>query len=150
MKTSEKGLLLIKHYEGMCLRAYQCAAGVWTIGYGHTECVSPEDIISPEQADIFLRQDITVSEAAVMQFVRVPLRQNQFDALVSFVFNLGAGNFASSTLLKRLNDGNYCDAAKEFPRWIHAGGKKLTGLIKRREAEKNLFLLNDNDNRSAD
>lgn len=143
MYVSERGLNLIKLFEGLRLRAYQCSAGVWTIGYGHTACVRPDNIICQEQAEIFLRQDVTLSENAIRRLVSEPLSQNQFDALVSFVFNLGTGNFATSTLLKRLNEGDYNGAAEEFPRWVYAGGKKLSGLIKRREAEKVLFLLND-------
>lgn len=143
MKTGEKGLALIKHFEGLRLRAYQCSANVWTIGYGHTAGVRPGDAITPEQADAFLRQDVSDSEHSVSRFVRVPLTQCQFDALVSFVFNLGAGNFRTSTLLKKLNAGDYSGAADEFSRWINAGGKPLPGLARRREAERLLFLTRD-------
>jgi len=139
MKTSEKGFELIKHFEGLRLHAYQCSAHVWTIGYGHTAGVQPGDNIIAEQADAFLRQDITESERNVGRYVTAPLTQGQFDALVSFVFNLGAGNLHSSTLLKKLNAGDYSGAAEEFPRWVNAGGKKLPGLVQRREAEKALF-----------
>nr|WP_241389545.1 lysozyme [Serratia proteamaculans]ANV21598.1 Mur1 [Serratia proteamaculans]ULG13358.1 Mur1 [Serratia proteamaculans]ULG13571.1 Mur1 [Serratia proteamaculans]ULG13683.1 Mur1 [Serratia proteamaculans]ULG15134.1 Mur1 [Serratia proteamaculans] len=134
------GLKLIKHFEGLRLRAYQCSANVWTIGYGHTAGVGPDDVITEEQAISFLRQDVAESERAVNQYVHVPLTQNQFDALVSFVFNLGVGNFRTSTLLKKLNAGDYDGAAQEFGRWIHAGGKALPGLVRRREAESALFL----------
>lgn len=140
MQLSEYGLNLIKHVEGLSLQAYQCSAGVWTIGYGHASGVSPGDIIDEAQADIFLRQDVAASESTVMRFVTVALSQHQFDALVSFVFNLGSGNFAASTLLKRLNAGDYSGAAEEFPRWVHAGGKPLSGLVRRREAERKLFM----------
>ncbi|CAI1079295.1 Phage-related lysozyme (muraminidase) [Serratia entomophila] len=134
------GLKLIKHFEGLRLRAYQCSANVWSIGYGHTAGVGPDDVITEGQAISFLRQDVAESERAVNQYVHVPLTQNQFDALVSFVFNLGVGNFRTSTLLKKLNAGDYDGAAQEFGRWIHAGGKALPGLVRRREAESALFL----------
>ena len=88
----------------------------------------------------FLRQDVAESERAVNQHVHVPLTQHQFDALVSFVFNLGAGNFRTSTLLKKLNARDYDGAAQEFGRWVQAGGKTLPGLVRRREAESALFL----------
>ncbi|WP_337013686.1 lysozyme [Pantoea sp. AS142] len=140
MKISEHGLNLIKSFEGLRLQAYQCSAGVWTIGYGHTAGVLPGDITDEVQADIFLRNDIAASESTVMRLVAVALNQHQFDALVSFVFNLGSGNFAASTLLKKLNAGDYAGAAEEFSRWIHAGGKPLSGLVRRREAERKLFM----------
>lgn len=140
MQISINGLNLIKEFEGLKLRAYQCSANIWTIGYGHTADVSANDVITEEKALSFLRQDVADSERAVNQYVHVPLTQNQFDALVSFVFNMGAGNFRTSTLLKKLNSGDDDGAAQEFGRWIHAGGKALAGLIRRREAERALFL----------
>jgi len=139
MKTGEKGLALIKHFEGLRLRAYQCSADVWTIGYGHTAGVRPGDVITPEQADAFLRGDVADAERAVGRFVRVPLTQCQFDALVSFTFNLGSGNLRTSTLLRLLNAGDYPGAAGQLLRWVNAGGKRLPGLVRRREAEKALF-----------
>ncbi len=140
MIISTNGLNLIKHFEGLRLRAYQCSANVWTIGYGHTADVGENDVITEEEALSFLRQDVAESERAVNKHVHVPLTQNQFDALVSFVFNLGVGNFRTSTLLKKLNAGDDDGAAQEFGRWIHAGGKALPGLVRRREAERALFL----------
>lgn len=139
MKTGEKGLELIKHFEGLRLQAYQCSAHVWTIGYGHTAGVQPGDSVTTEQADSLLRQDIEESERSIARYVTVPLNNCQFDALASFTFNLGAGNLRASTLLKKLNAGDYSGAAEEFPRWVSAGGKKLPGLARRREAEKALF-----------
>jgi lysozyme len=139
MIIGTNGLNLIKHFEGLRLRAYQCSAHVWTIGYGHTADVGENDVITEEEALYFLHQDLAESERAVNQYVHVPLTQNQCDALVSFVFNLGAGNFLTSTLLKKLNSGDD-GAAQEFGRWIHAGGKALPGLVRRREAERALFL----------
>lgn len=140
---SKQGLELIKHFEGLRLAAYKCSAGVWTIGYGHTGGVNPGDIIDEITAESLLRKDVAVSESAVSRLVSVPLNQHQFDALVSFVFNLGAGNFRTSTLLKKLNAGDYSGAADEFSRWINAGGKPLPGLARRREAERLLFLTRD-------
>lgn len=131
MKTGEKGLELIKHFEGLRLWAYQCSAHVWTIGYGHTAGVRPGDEISTEQADDFLQQDIAGSERSVGRYVTVPLKQCQFDALVSFAFNLGSGNLRTSTLLKNSIAGtmparlvNFCAgltlAEKGFPAWYFA------------------------------
>lgn len=144
MKTGQKGLELIKHFEGLRLKSYQCSAAVWTIGYGHTAGVKPGDLITTEEADAFLRQDIAESERSVSRYVSVPLTQHQFDALVSFTFNLGSGNLRTSTLLKKLNTGDYPAAAEEFLRWVNAGGKKLSGLVRRREAERALFLEKNN------
>lgn len=140
MKISENGLNLIKQFEGLRLQAYQCSAGVWTVGYGHTAGVRPGDIIDEVQAGIFLRQDVAASESTVMKFVTVALRQHQFDALVSFVFNLGSGNFAASTLLKKLNAKDYNGAADQFLRWVYAGGEPISGLLRRRNAERELFI----------
>ncbi|QOV56310.1 lysozyme (plasmid) [Serratia marcescens] len=140
MKFSEKGVALIKHFEGLRLRAYQCTANVWTIGYGHTFGVRPGDVITPEQADMLLREDVSEAERAICRFVHVPLTQYQFDALVSFTFNLGSENLRTSMLLRLLNAGDYPGAAVQLLCWVNAGGKRLPGLERRREAEKNLFL----------
>ncbi|CAI1124561.1 lysozyme [Serratia ficaria] len=140
MNISERGLALIKHFEGLRLAAYRCPANVWTIGYGHTAGVQPGNVITEREADSFLRLDIAESVRAVNRLVKVPLTSNQFDALVSFVFNLGAGSFLASTLLKKLNTGAYTEAADEFSRWVNAGGKLLPGLVRRRVKEKELFL----------
>jgi len=143
MECSEEGLRLIKHYEGLRLRAYRCSARVLTIGYGHTAGVMPDDVISPAQADEYLRQDIRVAENTVNKYVTSPLSQHQFDALVSFVFNLGSGNFSSSTLLAKINARDYSGAASEFLRWTRAGGAVINGLMRRRTAEKLLFETPD-------
>lgn len=140
MKTSDSGLGLIKEYEGCRLTAYQDSVGVWTIGVGHTNGVKEGDKITQAQADDFLKQDLAVAEADVGRLVTVDLTQGQFDALVSFTFNLGAGNLSSSTLLARLNAGNYSAAAEQFGRWVFAGNVLQQGLVKRRAAEKALFL----------
>ncbi len=136
---SQKGLDLIKEFEGERLDAYKCPAGVWTIGYGTTSNVSPGMKISKEHAQNLLAQDVSKFEDAVKRLVKVPLNQNQLDALVSFTYNLGEGNLAKSTLLKLLNQRDYAGAANEFGRFINANGKPLKGLIRRRAAEQALF-----------
>lgn len=140
MKTSTNGIELIKRFESCSLSAYQCPAKIWTIGVGHTKNVKQGDKISQSQADQFLHDDLSSSENAVNAYCTHALTQNQFDALVSFVFNVGAGNFKSSTLLKRLNANMIGLAAMEFPKWNKAQGKEFAGLTARREAEKQLFL----------
>jgi len=140
MKTSKKGIELIKKYEGLKLKAYKCPAGVWTIGYGHTKNVKQGDVITEVQAEILLIYDLNDFENCIKKNVRIPLTQNQFDALVSFCFNVGCGNFLKSTLLKKLNEGKIAEAAKEFLKWNKAGGKELAGLTKRRQEEMELFL----------
>lgn len=140
MKSGINGFNLIKYYEGLRLQAYQCSAKVWTIGYGHTENVCSGDVITEDEAFFLLHQDIAESEYWVNQYVLVPLTQNQFDALVSFVFNLGVGNFRTSTLLKKLNSSDYNGAAQELLGWNLVGSKVSPGLTRRREAEKTLFL----------
>lgn len=141
MKCSDSGLNLIKHYEGLRLHAYHCSAHVWTIGYGHTAGVSAGDVITLEQAEKYLLQDINSAENTVNNYVMAPLSQHQFDALVSFVFNLGSGNFSSSTLLAKINARDYSGAASEFLRWNRAGGNIVNGLVRRREDEKRLFEI---------
>ena len=140
MKISQQGLDLIKHFEGLRLQPYYCSGGVLTIGYGHTKSVRKGMSITEHEAEQLLKQDLAWAEDAVSQHVQVPIKQNQFDALVSFVFNLGEGAFQRSTLLRKLNAADYKGAANEFKKWVHAGGKRLTGLVRRREAERELFL----------
>lgn len=144
MKTSDRGVALIKAHEGLRLTAYTDPVGVWTIGYGHTTAAGPPKVergmkITDAGADAILRQDLAKFEGYVSSAVKVPLNQNEFDALVSFTFNLGPGNLRSSTLLKKLNAGDRAGAADEFLKWTKAGGKTLPGLVKRREAERALF-----------
>ena len=139
MKTDKKGIELIKEFEGCKLKAYQDSVGVWTIGYGHTKGVKKGDVITQDQAKQFLIEDLADAENAVNRLVKVEINQNMFDALSSFTFNLGVGNFQSSTLLKLLNQGKYSEAAEQFPRWVFAGGQKLDGLVRRRKAEQKLF-----------
>lgn len=138
-----KGLALIKEFEGKRLEKYKDVVGKWTIGYGHL--ILPTESyplpINEIQADALLRQDLAISEAGVNKWVSMVLTQNQFDALVSFTFNLGVGNLQNSTLLKVLNQGQLQAAADQFLRWNKAGGKEVSGLTRRRIAERALFLL---------
>lgn len=139
MRTSDRGVELIKRYEGLRLVAYLDTGGVPTIGYGSTSGVELGDAITPEGAERLLRKDLREAEDAVTVLCKVPLSQNQFDALASFTFNLGYGQVASSTLLRKLNAHNYSGAQNEFKRWVYDNGVKLNGLVKRREAEAQLF-----------
>ncbi|SPO69493.1 lysozyme [Pseudomonas sp. JV241A] len=140
MRTSQRGLSLIKSFEGLRLQSYQDAVGVWTIGYGTTRGIKPGMSITKEQAERMLANDVQRFEAEMERLVKVPLNVNQHDALISFTYNLGSANLESSTLLRLLNRGDYAGAAEQFPRWNKAGGKVLTGLVRRREAEQALFL----------
>ncbi|MFA9597738.1 lysozyme [Citrobacter telavivensis] len=145
MQTSEKGIALIKQFEGCKLTAYQDSVGVWTIGYGWTQPVDGKPIragmtIKQETAERLLKTGLVSYESDVSRLVKVGLTQGQFDALVSFTYNLGARSLSTSTLLRKLNAGDYAGAADEFPRWNKAGGKVLNGLTRRREAERALFL----------
>jgi len=142
MNISQNTIDLIKHFEGCRLSAYKCPAGIWTIGYGHTGAdVKKGMTITQEQAENLLKQDLVVHTNNVSKLVKVPLTQNQFDALVSFEYNVGYGNFANSTLLKLLNQNKHDEAAKQFLRWKYAKGIVLAGLVKRRNAEMKLFLM---------
>ena len=140
MKASENAIRVIKRFEGMREEAYLCPAGVWTIGFGHTAGVKKGDKIDMYTATVYLQDDIRKFEDAIDKLVKVKLNQNQFDALVSFVFNVGAGAFEKSTMLKLINSGNFSLAANEFDKWVYSKGTKLEGLINRRKAEKELFL----------
>ena len=145
MQTSKNGFDLIKRFEGCELTAYQDSVGVWTIGYGWTQQVNGVPVgagmtITQSVADKLLSSGVVQYEQAVSRLVTVAITQNQFDALVDFVYNLGVSSFERSTLIKKLNDGDYIGAADEFPRWNQAGGKVLSGLTRRRNAERELFL----------
>lgn len=144
MRTSANGVELIKHFEGVELEVYVCSAGKRTIGVGHV-ILPGEDYkkISEAQALEILSRDLAKFETMVQSMVTAPLTQNQFDALVSFCFNLGPANLKNSTLLKKVNAEDYEGAAKEFGKWVFAAGKKLKGLEKRREAESKLFKGED-------
>lgn len=141
---SQNGIKLIKKYEGLRLNAYKDPAGILTIGYGHTKTVKPGMTINDEMAELLLKIDLMDAENAVRYLVDIELSQNQFDALVSFVFNVGRRNFERSTLLKRLNENKILEAGEEFMKWTKArqpgGLKELPGLVKRRAEEKALFL----------
>lgn len=140
MIIGQKGLDLIKSFEGCKLDAYKDAVGVVTIGYGHTKTAQMGQRITQAQADDLLRSDIATFESAVTAAVAVLINQNQFDALVCFAFNVGAGALRGSTLLKKLNAGDYQGAANEFLKWDKADGKVLAGLTRRRKSERLLFL----------
>ena len=142
MNIGQKGIDLIKHFEGCELNAYKCPAGVWTIGYGHIKGVSEGLSITQEQAEQMLLDELKEYENYINELVTVNLSQNQFDALVSWVYNLGPANLQSSTLLKVLNSGDYSGVPAQIERWNKAGGKVLEGLIRRREAESALFCEN--------
>ena len=143
MKTSVEGLALIKKFEGLELEAYKCAAGVWTIGYGHTKDVQEGDVWSESHADHMLEVELEEFEGYINNNVTVALSQNQFDALVSWVYNLGPANLKASTMLKVLNSGDYEGVPAQIKRWNKAGGKVLEGLIRRRKAEALLFVGRD-------
>lgn len=139
MRTGDDGLALIRHFEGCRLEAYLCPAGVWTIGYGHTRGVQAGDVIDQEAAEAYLIEDLEEFEGHVTRLVSTELKQHQFDALVSWTFNLGPGNLKESTLLNRINYGPLSDVPFQMQRWTRAGGKVLEGLVKRRAAEAALW-----------
>jgi len=139
LKASSGALKVIKESEGLFLNAYKCPAGKLTIGWGHTSGVTEKMRISIDVAEKFLRMDLVVVERAILSLVKVPLTQNQFDALCSFTFNTGAARLKSSTLLEKLNASDYSGAAEEFDKWVLVGKKRLQGLIVRRAAERRLF-----------
>ncbi|HAT3934857.1 lysozyme [Citrobacter freundii] len=145
MEMSKNGLTLLKSFEGCELTAYQDAVGVWTIGYGWTQPVNGKPVgrgmtITQDTADSLLCSGVVQYEKGVTGLVKVAVNQNQFDALVDFAYNLGVKALEGSTLLKKLNAGDSAGAADEFPKWNKAGGKVLNGLVKRRAAERSLFL----------
>ena len=143
MKTSPKGISLIKEFEGLRLKAYKCPGGVWTIGYGHTAGVKPGMLISKAQAEEYLKADLIAFER-YLNGLGLALNQNQFDALISFIYNVGTGNFSNSTLLRKVRanpqDNSIMD---EFLRWVYSKGRVLPGLQRRRLAEMKLYFSND-------
>lgn len=143
MKISENGKSLIKKFEGCELESYQDSVGVWTIGFGHTKGVRQGQSITKDEALSMLDEELIEYEEYVEKLVEVPLNQDQFDALVCWVYNLGPTNLATSTLLYKLNKGQYDDVPSEIKRWNKAGGEVLKGLVRRREAEALLFLGKD-------
>jgi GH24 family phage-related lysozyme (muramidase) len=145
MQISKTGIELIKRFEGLELKAYQDSVGVWTIGYGWTQPVDgkkvgPGMVIDQATADRLLKCGVVQYELGVNQLVKVTITQGQFDALVSFAYNVGLRSLSTSTLLRELNSGNKQGPANEFDKWVYVGGMKLNGLIARREAERELFL----------
>jgi lysozyme len=147
MKTANNGIELIKKYEGFMSNPYKCPAGVPTIGYGATYYPNGERVkmndnaISEYDAELLLKSMIQSYEAAVNRYVQVTLTQNQFDALVSFAYNLGNGALQKSTLLKRVNENpSNPDITNQFNKWVKAGGKTLSGLVKRRKEEAELYF----------
>lgn len=141
MEITNEGINLIKEFEGLELKAYLCPAGVWTIGYGHTKGVKKGQVITQLEADNLLKEDLSSFEKGVTRLIKSNINQNQFDALVSFAFNLGLTNLKSSTLLKKVNSNpDDRTIVDEFIKWIYAGGKQLEGLKKRRQAEAYLYF----------
>lgn len=139
MKIGSEGVELIKHFEGCRLEAYLCPANVWTIGYGHTGGVREGDVIDQEAAEAHLIEDLEEFEGYVNSMVEIALKQNEFDAIVAWTFNLGPRNLKESTLLNRLNYGPLSDVPAQIQRWNRAGGQVLEGLVKRRAAESALW-----------
>ncbi len=146
MQASDNCLNLIKQSESFRSKPYLCPAGMPTIGYGSTRYVDGTPVkltdppITEEQADDIMRATLGSYEDAVNRYVVVPINQNQFDALVDFAYNAGTQNLKTSTLLRKLNQGQYDQAADEFGKWVYGGGKKLGGLITRRGRERDLFV----------
>ena len=145
MSVSNKGVDLICEFEGKRLVAYDDGVGVWTIGFGTIKYpngvrVKKGDTCTLDQAKEYMRHDLIEFEHTVNSSVKVPLNQNQFDALVSLAYNIGSNAFKSSTLVKELNTGDYQGAADQFNVWVNAGGKRMQGLVNRRDREKLLFL----------
>ncbi|MEB3288639.1 MAG: lysozyme [Leptolyngbya sp.] len=144
-QINAEGLALIKHFEGLRTTAYQDAVGVWTIGYGHTSMAGPPVVypgmtITTAEADAILQQDLDLFEQGVSQALTIPTDENPFSALVSFAFNVGLSAYRNSTLLRKHNAGDFPGAAAEFPRWVYAEGEVLPGLVRRRDAERALYL----------
>ena len=143
MKTSPKGIALIKEFEGLRLMAYPCPGGVWTIGYGHTAGVKPGMVITKAQAEEYLKADLIAFER-YLNGLGLALNQNQFDALVSFIYNVGTGNFSNSTLLRKVRANPQENSIMdEFLRWVYSKGRVLPGLQRRRLAEMKLYFSND-------
>lgn len=138
---TQEGLYLIKSFEGFSPTVYLCSAGVPTIGYGHAiKRGESFTSITEEDAENILARDVSVAEKGVLRLISVPLSDGQFNALVSFSFNLGTGALQRSSLRLKLNRSEYTDASDEFMKWIRAGGKVIKGLVRRREAERRMFI----------
>jgi len=142
-QATDKGIFLIKTFEGSSAFPYRDVAGLWTVGIGHL--IKPSETfsmpITPQEGEALLRKDLWTAERAVLRLIRVPLTDSQFDALVSFVFNLGSGSLQRSTLRAKINRGELTEeTADEFLKWVYVGTQKSRGLIRRRKAERELFL----------
>jgi lysozyme len=142
MKINQAGLNIVKEFEGLRLSAYKCPAGVWTIGYGHTEGVTRGMQITKEEAEDLLRHDLQLFENGVKRFIGdAPTNENQFSAFVSLAYNIGITAFGKSSALREHKSGNYELAANKIMLWNKAGGKVLAGLIRRRKAESKLYAI---------
>lgn len=151
MNLTDKGRNLLKEFEGFRSAPYRDVKGVPTIGYGATHYANGEPVtmndpdITLAQANELLKRMIPQYESIIDRLVTVPLNQNQYDALVLFVYNIGEPQFGKSTLLRLLNAGDYDGAAKQFSRWKYSGGKVFKGLVTRRAKEKALFLMKEDE-----
>ncbi len=141
MQYSQDGLKLTQSFEACRLEAYLDSKGIPTIGWGHTHGVRMGDTCTQAEADAWLMADLQAAVYAVNHYVAIHLRQNEFDAMVDFCFNCGAGNFASSTMLRKLNQCDLVGAAAELERWDMAGGQHVAGLLRRRKAEEAMFRM---------
>jgi lysozyme len=137
---SDNGLALTKGFEGLHLEAYRDCAGIWTIGYGHTgPAVCAGQSLSGLEAEDLLRADLADAVSCVNRAVQTAISQGQFDAMVDFCFNAGRGNFGQSTLLRKVNSRDFGGAVAQFALWVHAGGEVVSGLVRRRKAEADVF-----------
>jgi len=154
MKTGTKGIKLLKSFEGWRSKAYRDSVGVWTIGYGHTSMAGPPKVtpnmtITKAQGEAILKKDLKKYEKAVNDYVRVQLTQEQFDALVSFCYNVGPGNFKKSSVLRYVNARKFDDVPSRLMLWNKAGGKVLRGLTRRRAAEGELWSSGTRETKHA-
>jgi len=138
-RINDRGVAIVKEFEGLRLCKYKDPAGIWTICYGHTATAPSHNCLTAQQCEGLLRQDLVKFENCVKAAVKVPLNSNQFSALVSFSFNVGCGAFQGSTLLKLLNQRNYGAVCPELKKWVNGGGRQLPGLVRRRNAECAFF-----------
>lgn len=140
MSYFDRAAQVIKQFEGLRLHSYICPAGKLTVAYGHTgNDVRPNTVVTEDQADALLLADMVEADSCITDKVKVALNENQRAAIISFVFNLGCWAFSQSSLLRFINAGEFASAAAELPKWCHAGGMVLPGLVKRRAAERKLF-----------
>lgn len=140
MTHSSEGLKMVASFEGLSLKAYPDVGGIWTNGYGHTKDVKEGDTCTPEEALVWLDADLMIADKALQRLAPVPLTQNQWDALCSLIYNIGAGNFDKSTVLNELIRGDYQKAADAFLMWDKVNGIAIIGLLNRRKAERIVFL----------